>query len=300
MAENKKNNQPQITNIDRKLNLLLGTFAIVVCILIFTSLNQGSITCRNFIPNIYLYVILAILIVGIFTLLREKYFTPKDEQYKLYNYYDIPVQKYFATGFTFGILAIISLFIYFIANLHTLKNHFLNHTFWIIILFGISSLFYPLFKLKTSYNYIDNAAIYVIMIFFVMSGIIYTNYNKILSMNNKNNQSYNWIGMGLLGALITIILANIFLIIFSSFGLIPSQSLFSFTKIILYFAIVIFSLYISYDTIYIIKRTKTCNTSNINNYPNYPMESFQIFIDLYNIFADLLHLQNLQSLTNYM
>lgn len=295
--EKNKDHEQKILHIDRKLNLLLGTFAIVVCILIFTSLENGYVTCKYFIPNIYLYVVLSILLVGIFTLLREKYFTPKDEQNKLYNYYDSVIGKYFAHGFIFGILAIILLIIYGFFNIHRFKNHYINHLFWIFILFGISSLFYPLFKLKVSYNYIDNAAVYVIMIFFVMSGIIYANYNKMLYMNENK---FNWIGMGLLGALITIILANLLLIVFSTFGLIPVQSLFSFTKIILYFAIFIFSLYISYDTIYIIKRTKTCNTRNINNYPNYPMESFQIFIDLYNIFADLLHLQNLQSLTNYM
>jgi uncharacterized integral membrane protein len=87
MSETKKEeNVQKIENVDRKLNLLLGTFAIFVCILIFTTLQNGTVSCRFFIPNIYMYLILSILLIGIFTLLREKYFTPKDEQNKLYNY----------------------------------------------------------------------------------------------------------------------------------------------------------------------------------------------------------------------
>ncbi len=292
----KENIQIQkIENVDRKLNVLLGTFAIFVCILIFTSFHEGSVTCRNFIPNIYMYVILAILLVGIFTLVREKYFTPQEEQYKLYDIGDSNTINHFQYGLLFGIIGIVTLIIYGFFEMSQYKNHFLNHFVWLIVLFGISSFFYPLFKLKIAYNYIDNAAIYVIMIFIVMSGIVYANYKSMISMNHKR---FSWIGMGLLGGLITIILANILLLIFSAFGLIPLQNFISFTKIILYVAIFLFSLYISYDTIYILKRTKNCNERNVNFYPNYPMESFQIFIDLYNIFASLLELEVLKSLSS--
>ncbi len=140
----------------------------------------------------------------------------------------------------------------------------------------------------------DTAAIYVIMIFIVMSGLVYANYKKML---NLNNNTFSWIGMGLMGGLLTIIFGSLLLIIFSMFGLIPVQNFLAIHKFILYFAIMLFSLYISYDSIYIIKRTKTCNEKNINLYPNYPMESFQIFIDLYNIFADLLQLQLLSNIS---
>ncbi len=289
-----KGKEEKIENIDRKLNVLLGTFVIFICILIFTTLQNGHVSCRFFIPNIYMYVILAILLIGIFTLLREKYFTSPSEQYKLYDYRDLRSMNNFASGIFIGLMGIIVLFIYGLFQMSTYKNHILNHVVWLFVIFSISALFYPLFKLKTSYNYIDNAVIYVLMIFIVMSGIVYTNYKSVLAMNNN---TFAWIGMGLLGGLLTIIFGSLLLIIFSMFGLIPVQNFLAIHKIILYVGIVLFSLYISYDSIYIIKRTKTCNESNVNKYPNYPMESFQIFIDLYNIFANLLQLQLLGNIS---
>jgi FtsH-binding integral membrane protein len=136
----------------------------------------------------------------------------------------------------------------------------------------------------------DDAAVYVVMVFLVMSGVIYANYKSVASMNNAK---FAWLGMGLLGGLITIILGNLFLILLGSMGVIALPDFVSFARILLYTAIFIFALFISYDTAYIIKRTKSCNEKSVYMYPNYPMESFMIFIDLYNIFADLLHLQNL-------
>ncbi len=295
MSETKKEeNVQKIENVDRKLNVLLGTFAIFVCILIFTTLQNGQVSCRFFIPNIYMYLILSILLIGIFTLVREKYFTAPSEQYKLYDFRDLKSANNFFSGIFIGLFGLIALFIYGWFNMSTYKNHILNHVVWLFVLFSISALFYPLFKLKVTYNYIDNAAIYVLMVFIVMSGIVYANYNK---MKNLNNNTFNWIGMGLMGGLLTIIFGSLLLIIFSMFGLIPMQNFLSIHKFILYAAIILFSLYISYDSIYIIKRTKTCNEKNVNYYPNYPMESFQIFIDLYNIFADLLELKLLSNIS---
>ncbi len=287
-----KENDSMMKNIDRKLNILLGTFVIFVCILIFTSLQNGKVTCKFFIPNIYMYVILAILIIGIITLLREKYITPENEKYKLYEFRKVPIQ-YYTSGIGLGILGLIVLFIYYIFGMSFYQNHILNHFVWFIVLFGIASLFYPLFKLRVSYNYMDDAAIYVIVLFIVMSGIIYFNASK---MTNMNNRLFNLIGMGLLGGLLTIIIASILLIIFGTFGLVNLPNFISVQRFILYAAIFIFSLFISYDTIYILKRNKNCDEKNPSRYPNYPMESFMIFIDLYNIFADLLHLEVLGSI----
>ncbi len=285
-------NEKTITNVDRKLNVLLGTFVIFVCILIFTTLQNGRVSCNFFIPNIYMYVILAILIIGIITLLREKYITPENEKYKLYEYNKIPIQ-YYLNGFVLGFIGLIVLFIYSIFNMSTYQNHILNHFIWFVVLFGIAGLFYPLFKLKVSYNYLDDASIYVIVVFIVMSGIVYYNKSKMVNMNNR---LFSTLGMGLLGGLLTIIIASILLIIFGAFGLINVPNFLSLHKFILYIAIFIFALFISYDTIYILKRNKDCNEKSPVKYPNYPMESFMIFIDLYNIFADLLQLEVLQSI----
>ncbi len=82
--------------------------------------------------------------------------------------------------------------------------------------------------------------------------------------------------------------------IFSATGLINTSQFIGIYRYILYLSIFIFSAYISYDTIYVIKRTKTCNANNNGRYPNYPIESFMIFLDLWNIFVDLLNLEIFQ------
>ncbi len=276
-----------IQQIDQKLGLLTLTFAIFVCILIFTSLDlNGNVSCKLFIPNIYMYVILAILLVGIFTLLREKYITPSDERAKLYNYSDPEIYRYTISGLNIGLVAILLLIIYGFGGGYTLQNHVLNHIVWFVILIGISTIFYPLFKLRISHEYMNRAAIYVISLFLVMSAVVYA-----FSMKGYNPASYNWMGAGLLGGLVAIIVGSLLLFFLASFGWIPFIQYISIFQIILYVSIILFALYISYDTAYILQRVKTCNTKSRIYYPNYPMESFMIFIDLYNIFADLLHLE---------
>ena len=291
-SQSKDKSNETITNIDRKLNVLVTAFAVIVMILLFTSLQNGRVTCRNFVANIYLYVVLAILLVGIFTLFREKYITPPEERGKLYDLENLP-GKYFQ-GLWVMLVALIAFLVYLFAGGYQMKNHLLNHAMWLLLIFGISMGFYPLFKTGKAYNYITIAATYVVIIFMVMSGIVYANYDWVLKMGDRANWIYSWLGITLLLALLTIIISSIFLMIFSSMGLVNMAQFTGIYRAILYFAIFIFSAYISYDTIYVIKRTRTCNVNNKINYPNYPIESFMIFIDLWNIFVDLLNLQTFQ------
>lgn len=276
-------------NLDRKFNLLVGTFAVVLLVLYFTSLKNGRVTCRNFLTNIYLYVVLAILLVGIFTLFREKYITPPEEKGKLYTLESMP-QRYYM-GIIPAFMVVILLFVYIFAGGYQQMNHYLNHGVWVAVLLGISLGFYPLFKLKTAYGYMSEAAIYVVVIFMVMSGVVFANYNRVMAMSNRDNLIYNTFGLALMVTLITIIISVLLLAIFASFGLVTMEQMNAIYRPILYLGIFLFSLYISYDTIYILKRTKSCNERNSNRYPNYPMESFMIFIDLWNIFVNLLNLE---------
>lgn len=288
----KSSSKMMIENVDRKLNLMVGTFAVVVLILFFTSLDKGRVTCRNFVANIYLYVVLAILLIGIFTLLREKYITPEEERGKLYTMADMPSRYFY--GIIPAFMVVVILFIYIFVGGYQQMNHYLNHAVWLAVLLGISLGFYPMFKLKAAYNYITEAAIYVLVIFMVMSGVVYANYNWVMSMSNNSNRIYNTIGLALMITLITIIISVLLLGIFMQFGLVTLTQFTGVYRWILYLGIFLFSAYISYDTIYILKRTKSCNERNAYRYPNYPMESFMIFIDLWNIFINLLNLESFQ------
>ena len=93
-------------------------------------------------------------------------------------------------------------------------------------------------------------------------------------------ENYNQIGMGLFVTLISIIIIEIIHILFynnNSFGVFKLTS---------YFVILLFSLYVSYDTAKIIKKEDLCV-----DYPNYPKFSVDFFLDILNLFSRILFLK---------
>ena len=58
-------------------------------------------------------------------------------------------------------------------------------------------------------------------------------------------------------------------------------------RIVSYFVVVLFALFIIYDTVLLQKRATMC--SNSTNPANYPKESVNIILDLLNIFVRLLN-----------
>ena len=56
------------------------------------------------------------------------------------------------------------------------------------------------------------------------------------------------------------------------------------------FSILLFSLFILYDTKVLLRNAKTCNIRS--HYPDYIKESFNIFLDILNTFINLLHINN--------
>jgi FtsH-binding integral membrane protein len=276
------------TQINRKFWMSLGAMALALVVLSFTAFRGGRPSCRFFIPSIYMYLIVAIMLIGVFTLWHEKN-APQEDRGKTYELSDPKATVNFVQGFFYGCGALLLLILYFVFGMYNWKNHWLNHVVWIAILYGLSFGFYAIYKMRVAREYMGDAGLYVVVLFFVMSGLVYSQAKKFQAMNNA---TFSLIGNGLLAALLTIIIASLLLL----FSGAPLTSFVSAQKIILYAAILIFSLYISYDTIYILKRTKSCNENSPTAYPNYPMESFMIFIDLYNIFIDLLQLRLLNSL----
>jgi FtsH-binding integral membrane protein len=87
-------------------------------------------------------------------------------------------------------------------------------------------------------------------------------------------RSYKFAITGLFVALIVIIISEIILIFYKNK---LAQ------KYITYFAIIVFSLLISYDTIELFNLAKNCV-----EYPNYPKSSLDFFITIINLFTDLL------------
>jgi FtsH-binding integral membrane protein len=64
----------------------------------------------------------------------------------------------------------------------------------------------------------------------------------------------------------------------------PNSNYKGWSKYITYFIIILFSLFVSYDTIAIFREAKNCK-----NYPNYPKSSVNFFLDILNLFVSLMN-----------
>ena len=89
------------------------------------------------------------------------------------------------------------------------------------------------------------------------------------------------VGIFLLICLIAVILYELFYIFFQKSY--PKKK----RRIVSYFVVVLFALFIIYDTVLLQKRAMMC--SNSTNPANYPKESVNIILDLLNVFVRFLN-----------
>lgn len=89
--------------------------------------------------------------------------------------------------------------------------------------------------------------------------------------------------VGLMIGLIAIILIEIISFFFIS----KSENYKNWRKYMTYFVILLFSLFVSYDTITVFNQAKYCI-----NYPNYPKSSLNFFLDILNLFTSLINSYN--------
>jgi FtsH-binding integral membrane protein len=118
------------------------------------------------------------------------------------------------------------------------------------------------------------ALIITLFIFILMSGIVYI-FPKFFE------ESFHFVYPGLFIGLLTIILIELYYLFIK--GNYPV----SVYKNISYIVIVLFSIYISYDTQLMFMEAKTCR-----KYANYPRSSLKFILDVINIFVRTLSLQN--------
>lgn len=141
------------------------------------------------------------------------------------------------------------------------KSILINHILWIIFIASISIIMLP--YIHTS-SYIQSSIISTCIIFILMTmvGIKYKSF-----FNKYTNQ----FSIGLFIALIAIIITEIMLIITDNYK--KNKSIMS------YLVIILFSIFIAYDTNRLAYYAKTCVKS-----PNYPQHSTHLFLDIINIF----------------
>tara|TARA_Y100000389_G_scaffold169510_1_gene175846 strand:- start:16 stop:792 length:777 start_codon:yes stop_codon:yes gene_type:complete len=248
-------------------------FSIIILYLISTfSFKNGKPTCNNFVINTYLYLAFSICFLGIIINIFHKTFFNNETKYiKL-------IQK---LAPYFILLFIISLvLIFYISSQPTFNTSttyiFQNHLLWLLFVSIIGFIMTPRVTSKETEQYIDDVIYIVAGIFIMMSSLVYL-------FPYFFEKTFNFMYIGLLISLIFIIIIEIinYFITQSNNQFIKNR------RIISYIVIIIFSLYVSYDT------KKIINLSNICvNYPNYPKLSVSFFLDVINLFSRILFLQS--------
>lgn len=254
-----------------------------IVIIYFSSFKNGIPTCNNYVVNVYLYLALFIILYYLFTRLQNKLMFKKDKQKNLLTSEEtFETTKKYSTIYFFSSLFIIIILIFnpiplFFEPSKYPSSFIYSFFTFTLLLFLFSGMSIGFFKSKQYSKYITEALQIVFIIFITMSYLVYT-------FPLFFEKSYSYVVPGLLVAL----LASILFSLINIFTANSQESFLTFAKIIAYIGIVIFSIFISYDTSRVFQNEKLCNLQRI---PNYPQESYIFFLDILNIFNKILFIK---------
>ena len=232
--------------------LIIIFFLIIAYFINIYAFKNGYPTCKNYVTNTYLYLALSMCYIYLNVVYFKKY------------------SEYGLLAFILGIFILIYMSF---NNPKNKKNIFINHILWFLFLTCLSFMLIYLVNISSSEN-IMFALIITLFIFILMSGIVYI-FPKFFE------ESFHFVYPGLFIGLLTIILIELYYLFIK--GNYPV----SVYKNISYIVIVLFSIYISYDTQLMFMEAKTCR-----KYANYPRSSLKFILDVINIFVRTLSLQN--------
>jgi FtsH-binding integral membrane protein len=232
-----------------------------------SAFKNNKPTCNNFVINVYLYLALSLTLVGVFIHLYNYLLNKNGNLTKL-----LPIELVFNQIKPYYILSVIFSFVFIILisieNIYNTKGFTYHHITWVLFIACISLTLYPYFKSQELYMYVNNAIIMAIMIFIIMSSIVYLKPEFF-------EKTYSTAIVGLLVALLAVIIVELTMIFMGNYD-------YKTYRIISYFVILLFSLFVSYDTTKMFEYAKNCINS-----PNYPKASVGFFLDLINLFVRL-------------
>jgi FtsH-binding integral membrane protein len=240
------------------INILsvLGVAVIIMFTLMKTAFKKNyQFTFSKYILNTYLYVVLSFIIIALALLTAE------------HNNVDFRLGIFEFIG---GFLITIGLLIFLLQV--DPKKIVLKHILWLLFILMIGAMFYPLYKNIYNNKTIIMAMITTITLVIVLSAFAYIR-PDLISLS---------LGPVLLLLLITAIIMEILSLIFlRKYRMDPTSKLY---KGITYFIIILFMVYILYDTKMLQIRAKECVSADYIN------ESLNLFLDILNIFVRILAL----------
>ena len=241
--------------------LLLNIFASLlafVCVIFAianSAIKNRKFICNRYILNTYLYIILTLNIIAL----------------------QILIMKYYKVKFNPNILLVIAIFILTIGCIIALhgispKQMILKHGVWLLFILLMGLMFYPMYLIYSKQQgLIMSTILTTLILFFGLSLVAYLKPELI---------SLSW-GPVLFVLLCSGIVMELVMRLFSSKDYITTKSF----KIMSYFFIGLFMVYILYDTKRLQINAKKCVIAD------YISESLKLFLDIWNIFIRLLSLK---------
>lgn len=215
-------------------------------------------TCNNYIVNVYLYLALSLSLMGMLI-----YYIPWEKSI---------IHPMIVVLFSFLFIILLSLQDAFQS---TMTNVFLAHFYWFMFILCISGFTWIYFKLPNFRDYVNNAICIVALIFVIMSGIVYM-------FPDFFKTTYGVVMGSLLLILLAIIIFELTMI-FTHKNYVNTSSY----RYVSYLIIVVFSIFISYDTSRVFDLAEKCV-----KYPNYPQTSISFFLDVLNLFVRIVSLSS--------
>ena len=237
------------------LGLLTVFFAYLISIFGF---KDGKPTCNNYVINVYLYLAISLLVLGLLST-----YIPWEKMH-------IHPLLLFISSIVFIVLISLQ------KDFQKDTNQVLySHIYFALFVLSISGTFWIYLKHSSFKPYINSTILIVSLIFTFMSMLVYLYPSFFID-------TYSRAMGGLLIALLVIIVIELisFFSVAKYYGS-PTH------KLISYIAILVFSLFISYDTSRVIVLADMCK-----KYPNYPKTSVSFFLDVINLFARIISIRS--------
>tara|TARA_Y100001970_G_C14246215_1_gene868461 strand:- start:3183 stop:3932 length:750 start_codon:yes stop_codon:yes gene_type:complete len=216
---------------------------------------NNKLTCNHYILNSYLYILLSILLMVIFVILLSNHLSPS---------------LYFIYGGGFGkfIIRIAVLIGILLFTLKTDPRNFIQKHFgWFALVFGLSLNMLPIYLAA------KNSGIFL--------STLFTTFTMVALISGMAFYKPEWISLGWGPILLSLLIIAIVMRIFMTFFMNPSTRLTSWQRMLSYGIVGLFTFILLYDTKKLQINAKNCKI------PDYVNESINVFLDIINIFANL-------------
>jgi len=242
--------------------ILLFTFLLIYLIYKNAFVN-GKPHCNHFVSNVYLYLALSVSLCGTFLHIYNYLFNEKKDVYTLLDTYKAFQQINLIPAI---IMSFVSIIILSSRPLFSKKGYIFNHFVWLLFIASISITLYPYFKSYEFSVVLQKSFIMTCILFIFMTTIVFL-------IPSLIKGTYKKVMLGLMIALFSIIITEFYLIVTNQY----TKNIYS---IVSYIVIILFSLFIVYDTSRLNHYATICMNS-----PNYPLVSTNLFLDILNIFV---------------